>query len=503
MKPILILTLLVLCAGLILVACCTTAPAQTPEAQGDALVTQGAHAFNQSNYHAAATYFLLAQQNYTAAGDTTLALDARDRRTVSRMMTMEFPYNRSTVERLVAAAVPDATDAERERLLNDRAVTLTSDGEVWYFTSTARNIQLHSPALMQRSTAAANHTPLYDELTPLIFARQENGTGPYGTPVQYEGRGAFSIPRDKLPATGTLKLWIPLPIEEGAQTNVTIISVEPARYVKSSTGTNADIGLTYLEIPLFEVTDPFVNVTVRFRFTQAEQRFAIDPAKVLPYNTSSPEYRKYTAPGRNIALTPAMVAKAQEIVGNETNPYLKAQKIYWYIMDTLPYSKVPHTWLDAAGTPESVYVLSTGIGDCGSQSMYFAALCRAVGIPARTPGGMQMIAGAAGSHFWAEYYLEGYGWIPVDVTAAEGADWSYNATPDERHRFREYYFGSLDPYRYVIQKDADIPLVPVPEDSTSSDLSLQEPRGVCDTCMENPTLLFPDASAWTVTFTKS
>ncbi len=86
-----------------------------------------------------------------------------------------------------------------------------------------------------------------------------------------------------------------------------------------------------------------------------------------------------------------MKAKAQEIVGNETNPYLEAQKIYWYIMDTLPYSHAPHIWLDASGTPESVYVLDTGIGDCGSQSMYFAALCRSLGIPARAVGGYQLV----------------------------------------------------------------------------------------------------------------
>ena len=68
--------------------------------------------------------------------------------------------------------------------------------------------------------------------------------------------------------------------------------------------------------------------------------------------------------------------------------------------------------------------------------------------------------GSAGTHFWAEYYLEGYGWVPVDVTAAETADWSYNATADQRHQFKAYYFGGLDPYRYIIQKDVDIPLTP-------------------------------------------
>lgn len=66
----------------------------------------------------------------------------------------------------------------------------------------------------------------------------------------------------------------------------------------------------------------------------------------------------------------------------------------------------------------------------------FVALCRFVGIPARTTGGHQMITGNARIHFQAEYYLEGYGWIPVDVTVVKIADWSYNATPEERHKFK-------------------------------------------------------------------
>ena len=89
-----------------------------------------------------------------------------------------------------------------------------------------------------------------------------------------------------------------------------------------------------------------------------------------------------------------MKQKAEEIVGNETNPYLQARMIYWYIINTLPYSHAPHIYLDAAGIPESTYVLGTGVGDCGTQSMYFAALCRSLGIPARAVGGYQLGAGS-------------------------------------------------------------------------------------------------------------
>ncbi|MDD1694072.1 MAG: transglutaminase domain-containing protein [Methanoregula sp.] len=504
MKRLITPMILLMCVTAILAAGCTTAPAPAPVSKGDMLFAQAEKEFQDNNLFAAGNLFKLAQENYTADNDTAAALKTRDRAMTVRLMTFQFTSNRSVMDRNIATAFPDASSGERAGWMDDTMiVTLQSDGEVWYHDDTISNIFWHNTTLMRKAYAARNYTPFYDDLTPLAFAMTANGTGQYGEPVSWEGFEELSVSRDKLPATGTLKLWIPLPVESGSQTNVTIVSVEPARYVKSMTGTGADLGLAYLEIPLEEMKDPFLNVTARFRFIQHRQHFSIDPAAVKPYNTSSPEYLKYTSPGKNIVITPEMKKKAQEIVGNETNPYLQAQKIYWNIVDTYPYSHPPIFLLEMTNTPLSTYFLTTGIGDCGTQSQYFAALCRSLGIPARVPVGYQMIAKGTppGIHVWAEYYLEGYGWVPVDVTVAEGAEWSYNATGNERHRYKEYFFGNLDPYRYIIQNDVDILLTPDPGDAVVFSRSLlQNPDAVCDTCTDNPGILF--AQDWTVTMTK-
>jgi hypothetical protein len=438
MRQILVLTLLILCAGAILAAGCTTAPAQTPKAQGDVLFSQGENEFNSSNFQTAANLFALAKENYSAAGDHAAYIRARDMAFLSSGAGNTFPYNRSEIEAEMAQAFPNASAAQRDAWLDaPMTATLYSEGQVWYFSETIFNIKNHNPSLLREENARAHYTSGYDELMPLITAPWKNVTGTYGAPVAYTGSTELDIPRGELPANGTLKVWMPVPVEYGSQTNVTILSVSPAKYVKSSTGTGADIGLVYLEIPLEEITDPFLNVTARYSFVQHEQRFAIDPAKVLPYNTSS---------------------------------------------------------------PESQYVLDTGIGDCASQSLYFAALCRSLGIPARATGGYQMIAGPAGTHIWAEFYLEGYGWIPADVTVAEGGDTSYNATPDDLQRYRSYFFGSLDPYRFIIQKSLDLPVVPDPRDAVVPPFGwVQNPKIVCDTCPDNPMILSFTYSKITVT----
>ncbi len=485
-------TFLVSVIGVILVAILTvgigSGTETDPRSEGDALFAEGMDEFNSSNFLTAFDLFTKAGERYVTAGDQAAYILARDMVFKSRGAGSNFPYNRTEIEAEMALAFPNVSAEQRTLWLDaPMTATLESEGETWYFEETIHNIRNHNPSILREENAQSGHTPLYDELMPLITAPWENESAIYGPPVHYVGSTKLDIPQGELPSNGTLKVWLPVPVESGSQTNVTILSVEPEQFLNSSTGTNAEIGLVYLEIPLEEITGPSLNISARYRFDQHERRYTIDPEAVKPYNTTSPEYLKYTGSTQNILITPEITEKALSIVGDETNPYLQAEKIYWDVVNTHPYSHAPHIWLDATGTPESEYVFETGIGDCGTQSMYFAALCRSLGIPARATGGYQMIEGTAGTHVWAEFYLEGYGWIPVDVTAAEGGDASYNATEDDLHRYKSYYFGNLDPYRFIIQESMDLPVIPDAGDAVISPFGwVQFPKLVCDTCPDNP-----------------
>ena len=246
--------------------------------------------------------------------------------------------------------------------------------------------------------------------------------------------------------------------------------------------TEGQIAYVYYEVPA-DAIDGDLIITVDIAFTSYGQRFEVDPAKVGEYNTTGPEYILYTSSGRNIEVTDETADLAKTIVGNETNPYLRAQLIYRYIIDTYPYSYAPHVSLDTVEpkVAESSYMLATGHGDCGTQSQFFAALCRSIGIPARATGGYQMLlTEKTGVYFWAEYYIEGYGWIPCDVTVAEIADW-VDIAEEERETFKNYYANNLDPARLVIQKDVDAPMSPAfPEGAVVFRTVRQNPAVVCD-----------------------
>jgi transglutaminase-like putative cysteine protease len=484
-----ILAILLLGLSILLAGCMTRTEGMNAGA-GDGTLVQAGSAYDQARYRSAAVLYDQAYQEYTAAGNRSGALDAQHGKFRAERMVLEFPYDMTGAMAAINETFPDVPAPRKSAWIAPGASQqIMSDGEVRYYEGMIKNIYFHNIDLIRARTANAGQTAIYDQAAAVALGPVPPGEGPYRNPVTFEATGTLTIPRDRLPAQGTLRLWLPLPVETGAQRNVTVISVEPAGYVVSGPDIAGDLGIVYLEIPLGDMTGENLTVSTRYRFTSYEQRFSIDPAKVGAYDTSDPEYLAYTSPGENIVTTPEMAEKARWIVGNETNPYLQAEKIYWYIIDTYPYSLAPHLMLNTAGIPESEYMLGTGFGDCGTQSMYFTALCRSIGIPARAIGGYQVLPGVEGTHFWAEFYLPEYGWIPVDVTIAEAAEWSFNATGDERESFKEYYFGNLDPYRFVIQNDVDVPLDPDPGDAVLFSTVHQKPAMLCDSSTEDLELL--------------
>jgi len=65
----------------------------------------------------------------------------------------------------------------------------------------------------------------------------------------------------------------------------------------------------------------------------------------------------------------------------------------------------------------------------------------------------------------------------------------------------DFYARNLDPYRYIIQKDVDIPLTPPPGNAVMFDMVVQSPKAVCDTCDTDPE--FEMLEDWKVTVVKA
>ena len=91
-------------------------------------------------------------------------------------------------------------------------------------------------------------------------------------------------------------------------------------------------------------------------------------------------------------------------------------------------------------------------GDCGIKALTFITLARISGIPARWQSGWMLHPGNVNLHDWAEYYLEGYGWIPIDV--------DYGIQDSDDPQVKYYYSSGIDSYRLIVNSDYGQPLFP-------------------------------------------
>ncbi|BBL68115.1 transglutaminase-like domain-containing protein [Methanoculleus chikugoensis] len=479
------ITALLVASVLLLIAAAgciaTTDEKNNTVAPADEAYARGLAEYGAANYRVAEERFAEAYALYTAAGDTNKALTARNAIFQANRTYTEYQFDRSAAEAALRERVPGITDAAIAEWLDTRAQKLVSENETLYFYDVAGNYLYAHPDEMQKQTVSGVD---FDYIGRYAWAEDRPEHGPYVNPVRYAGVERLEIPHEALPSTGTLRIWLPLPVETDAQRNVTVTNLSCPDFIVAGPFTTGPIGYVYYEVPAGAVNGDLV-ITADIAFTSYEQIFEdIDPALVGEYNTSDPEYLLYTKSERNIEITDAVRERALQIVGNETNPHLQAQMIYYHIIKTYPYSHVPHASLDAREpkVAESTHMFETGHGDCGTQSMLFAAFCRSLGIPARALGGYQMIMSETpGGHFWSEYYLPGYGWVPNDLTVAEAADWV--VIPEEkRTAFKEYYATNLDSARLVIQKNVDAPMDPaLPDDAVFFRLVKQYPAIASDT----------------------
>ncbi|MFQ5846739.1 MAG: transglutaminase family protein [Candidatus Methylomirabilales bacterium] len=162
-----------------------------------------------------------------------------------------------------------------------------------------------------------------------------------------------------------------------------------------------------------------VEVELSYWVMRAPVAAAPDSAQAQPLDGAWEPFLRYLLPERYVRVDDEMRERALQIVGGEGNPLKRAEAIYDYVTGYMQYDAGQQSWKGSTD-----HALSCQLGNCNDIHALYISLCRAIQIPSRlvmgfalealTPGQCEV----CGYHCWAEAYIGGLGWIPVDASCA-------------------------------------------------------------------------------------
>ena len=173
----------------------------------------------------------------------------------------------------------------------------------------------------------------------------------------------------------------------------------------------------------FEISELKPKETLNIDLTYAAMLFAADYFSRLEVNKINTNYdpaflKKFTRAGAGIEVEdPKIKELAQQIVGEEKNPFWKAYKIYNWITRNIiyDYEKAARVKKGEIVETGALLTLQTRKGICDDFTKLFLALARAAGIPSRYVT-LYVFQEKVELHAFPEIYLPPYGWIPLDPT---------------------------------------------------------------------------------------
>jgi transglutaminase-like putative cysteine protease len=245
--------------------------------------------------------------------------------------------------------------------------------------------------------------------------------------------------RDVPEGTQAVDLWLPLPQTDDRQTihRVTIDAPGPV-----AIGRESRYGNQSLHVRAGRPQGP-VRVVLTIVATRREN--AGRPGPLTPEDRA-----RYLAPEPLVPLDGPVRALALEATRGRATDAEKAVAIYETVAASMTYDKSGTGW----GRGDALYACDARRGNCTDFHALAIGMARSVGIPARFAIGLPLPAGRDageidGYHCWAELYVEGRGWVPVDASEAA-----------KNPARRDYFYGHHDEHRLEFSRGRHLTLGP-------------------------------------------
>lgn len=256
--------------------------------------------------------------------------------------------------------------------------------------------------------------------------------------------------------TNKLRAWLEVPLETKLQ-NVEHLSVTtdiPSNKTTVKITTDPVLKNRFLYLEVENPQAKSITVTINSQVTRFSLKGAYEDSLT---DAQKKHHLKGTG---NVPVGDEMKKLAHENGATEdNNESLKA--IYDFVVDNSTYYKANPDKFTSSG-PDNLdanFCLYQKQGGCTDFHALYMAMSRSIDLPSRFSIGSFLPEAFEGKdrdvayHCWAEGYLGGNRWLPLD--AAYGDLWPSR---------REYYYGNLDARRVLFSRGRGIKLIPEPDD---------------------------------------
>lgn len=190
----------------------------------------------------------------------------------------------------------------------------------------------------------------------------------------------------------------------------------------------AKLKYTY-DLPVGEwTTFPLSDGNGSYKITVMENTTGTKYAQVLSQSFEvelTDEFAPFLRPNQYVdyASAPNTVAKAAELVGDETDPLLQVKAVYEFVVKNFTYDKQLAATVKSGYLPVLDDVLAAKKGICFDYAALMTGMLRSLGVPCKLVTGYVPVSGGkTGYHAWISVWSEETGWVEGAIHF-DGSTW--------------------------------------------------------------------------------
>jgi transglutaminase-like putative cysteine protease len=257
----------------------------------------------------------------------------------------------------------------------------------------------------------------------------------------------YSFEIENLPPNASrIRAWVPIPLMNSHQ------HLEDFRVLGDwsyNIVTEPEYGNRFIHLDLSQGAikrSEKIPVNITFTVTRWVYRVGDQPGDEKKETPAT--LHRFLSPDRLVPIGGKIAEEARRVAGSASSPLEKAKLLYDNVVQSVRYDNTGIGW----GRGDAIYACEVRKGNCTDFHSLFIGEARSLGIPARFKIGLALPKGSFegvihGYHCWAEFYVEGKGWIPLEASEA-------SKNPEKKDAF----FGRLDENRVEFSLGRDIRL---------------------------------------------